>query len=225
MSFDAASLRAIFHSPIYLDGDRPAGGKGEAAYWLPLLALYTGARREELAQLRSVDVSEETYLDGHDAERTAWFMKIVHCEEEDLHVKNPGSERVVPIHRDLVTLGFIDFAREAAAAGQSRLFPGLKFNIYRRCSVKWGEWWGTYLREVCGVADKRLVFHSFRHTFKTNARHVGMDDGVSRQIMGHAPRDSAESYGGHTLHELVEGMKCYRVPGFKLPPPAIRSVT
>lgn len=46
--FDAPALAAIFGSPIYTADERPEGGAGEAAHWLPLLALYTGARINEL---------------------------------------------------------------------------------------------------------------------------------------------------------------------------------
>ena len=51
-------LAAIFGGPIYTEGSRPRGGGGEAAHWLPLLALYTGARLQELGQLRRADVRE-----------------------------------------------------------------------------------------------------------------------------------------------------------------------
>jgi hypothetical protein len=47
--FDLGELQAIFSTPVFTQGERPAGGKGEAAFWLPLLALFTGARRGELA--------------------------------------------------------------------------------------------------------------------------------------------------------------------------------
>lgn len=31
--FDLSSLNAIFSTPVYVQGERPEGGKGEAAYW------------------------------------------------------------------------------------------------------------------------------------------------------------------------------------------------
>ena len=31
-------LRLLFSSPVFVDGARPKGGRGEAAFWLPLLA-------------------------------------------------------------------------------------------------------------------------------------------------------------------------------------------
>lgn len=59
---------------------------------------------------------------------------------------------------------------------------------------------------TCGVTDKRMVFHSFRHTFKQYVRHAGIIEGVQRQIMGHGSSDVADDYGsGYRLHQAVEG--------------------
>ena len=49
-------LRRLFSSAIFTRGDRPVAGKGEAAFWLPLMALFTGARLNELAPLTVADV-------------------------------------------------------------------------------------------------------------------------------------------------------------------------
>jgi hypothetical protein len=46
--FTSGELNKLFASPVFTKGDRPAGGKGEAAFWLPLLSLFTGARQSEL---------------------------------------------------------------------------------------------------------------------------------------------------------------------------------
>lgn len=59
LPFSADDLRIIFGSPVYTGcksrGRRSVPGpniyKDDAKYWLPLLALFTGARREELAQM------------------------------------------------------------------------------------------------------------------------------------------------------------------------------
>lgn len=220
--FDLPALHAIFGSPVYVANDRPTAGRGEAAYWVPLIALYTGARLEEIAQLRVTDVRQEHYIDGDDREQAAWVICIM--QEDDLSTKNANSERRVPVHPDLVSLGFIRHVKLAIAAGDERIFPALRPNVYGRLGAKWGEWWSLYRRAVCGVADRRMVFHSFRHTFKYYARHAGMIEGVQRQIMGHSPGDTADEYGpsGYSLHQLVEGMKLYRIPGLSLPPPPPR---
>ena len=49
--FTVAELKLMFGSPVFTQGERPRGGRGEAAFWLPLLGLFTGARRGELAGL------------------------------------------------------------------------------------------------------------------------------------------------------------------------------
>lgn len=49
--WEISELRTLFTSPVFVAGFRPDGGRGEAAYWLPLLGIYTGARLGELAPL------------------------------------------------------------------------------------------------------------------------------------------------------------------------------
>lgn len=216
--FDLASLNLIFGTDIYTDGQRPPRGRGEAAYWLPLLGLFTGARLEELGQLRPADVREIAYPDADGTERRSWFIRIAEDKDDDLKLKNAASERDVPVHPELERLGFLKFAKAAAKAKQARLFPRLTPNIYGRLTAKWGEWFGPHLRSI-GVTDRRMVFHSFRHTFKQYARHAGIIEGVQRQIMGHSPGDVADEYGsGYPAHVVVAGMAQYRIPGLKLPP-------
>ena len=218
--FDLPALSAIFASPVYGEGERPVRLRGEAAYWLPLLALYTGARLEELGQLRPGDVHERNYADDEGHERTAWFIHMREDSEAGLKLKNAASERHVPVHYELVRLGFLGFVAAAKEANQQRLFSLLRPDKYGRLTAKWGEHWSVYRREVCGIADRRMVFHSFRHTFKDYARLAGIDEGIQRQLMGHSARDVADEYGsGPWDHQLVEAMARYRVPGLRLPGP------
>lgn len=213
-SFDLVALNAIFSSPVYSSGERPTQGRGEAAYWLPLLALFTGARMEELGQLRPDDLVRLSYPDADGREQSAWFLRVIEDEGDGLKLKNAASERLIPIHSELERLGFARFALATKEQGLARIFHELKRGAYGRLTAKWGEWFSRYLRTVCLVADPRMVFHSFRHTFKDYARHAGILDGIQRQIMGHSGEDVADDYGsGHSLHRLVEGMKLYRVPG------------
>jgi hypothetical protein len=53
---DAADPKRIFGSPIFTQGARPQARGGQAAFWLPLLAPFTGARIEELAQAHAKHV-------------------------------------------------------------------------------------------------------------------------------------------------------------------------
>ncbi len=216
--FSLEALKAIFGSPVYATGARPTQGRGEAAYWLPLLALFTGARLEELGQLRITDVAELTYTDLDGQDRTADFIMILEDDEAGQSLKNANSERRVPVHPELKRLGFLAYCADMKGQGHARLFPELKPNKFGTFTAKWGEWFGRYKREQCGVTDSRMTFHSFRHTFKQYARQVGMVEGIQRQIMGHSGDDVADDYGSdYYLHPLVEGMAMYKIPGLKLP--------
>ncbi len=100
LPFRDEDLRRLFASPVFAAGDRPVGGGGEAAYWLPVLALFTGARQEELAQLAVADVRDE---DG--------IHYLVITDEGDGKVKTASSRRSVPLHRDVLSLGFLDYVK------------------------------------------------------------------------------------------------------------------
>ena len=57
--FDAHDLQAIFNAPLFTEHELPVGAKGDAGIWLPLLALYGGARQAEYAGLRVSDIRED----------------------------------------------------------------------------------------------------------------------------------------------------------------------
>lgn len=219
--FNKEELKALFSGPVHTDGARPVGGGGEAAYWLPLLALYTGARQTELGQLWTDDVYEESYLDEEDNEHSAWVMRFVDNEERGQNVKTDGSERRVPIHPDLIALGFLKVVAVAKSKGPARIFHKINPTAEGELMGNWSKWFSRYLRKERGITDERVVFHSFRHSFKHYARAVKVPTEVSNEITGHETGDVADQYGGleYPLLPLVEGMARYRVPGFTLPPP------
>lgn len=221
--FDLADLNAIFDGPVHSKGERPVQGKGEAAYWLPVLALYTGARVRELAQLRRGDVQEKQYPDADAKLRTGWFLAITEDTDEAglaNAIKNDASERLVPVHPKLIELGFIDYV-QALENQRGRIFPSLPEDKFGNPAAKWGEWFSRYLRGTCGVTDKRKTFHSFRHAFKDNARNSGIDSDMQRQLMGHEGGDVADQYGaGYANYSMVEAMEKYRVPGLEISPPS-----
>ncbi|MFP3277432.1 MAG: hypothetical protein RXR52_42010, partial [Paraburkholderia sp.] len=90
--FDLTAPRAIFSSPVYVSGSRPVSGRKDAAYWIPLLALFTGARLEEIGQLSPEDVYEEAYYDEAANAHTAWVIRISN-QGDGQAIKNAGSAR------------------------------------------------------------------------------------------------------------------------------------
>jgi len=216
LPFDASALQAIFSSPVYTAGFRPKGCAGEAAYWIPLLALFTGARLEELAQLRPVDIYEDTYHDTDDTERRVWVLRITN-EGEGQGVKNVGSVRRFPIHTELLKRGFLQYVHDRAAL--PRIFESLKMDKYGAEGAVFGNWFGKYLRTTCKVEDRRMVFHSFRHGFKDAAREAGVPEDVADAITGHSGGGVARRYGGlkYPLRPLVDAVAKIKIRGLTLP--------
>ena len=222
--WDADALNLLFSSPVYSNNERPLAGGGEAAYWLPLLALYTGARQTELGQLHPDDVVEEDYFTATGERQSAWVIRIVENEKRGQVVKNEGSERRVPVHNDIATLGFLTMVQQAKREKRERLFPAIRPGAHNELMGNWSKWFSRY-RRAAGVTGTDTPFHAFRHSFKHYARLSRMPREVSNELTGHETGEVADDYGGlsYPLAPLVEGMAVYRVPGVTLParPPGL----
>ncbi|WP_183157257.1 site-specific integrase [Burkholderia pseudomallei] len=216
VSFDLPALTAIFASPVYTEGARPAGGAGEAAYWLPLLGLFTGARLEELAQLRPEDIYTDSYHGTDGTSRPCTVLRITDAGERQ-GVKNAGSVRRIPIHVELLARGFVEYAH--SQRGNSRIFSALVANKHGEESAQWSKWFGKYLRGVCKVTDKRMVYHSFRHGFKDMCRECGISKEIADALQGHSDGDASSNYGAefYPLRPLVDAIDRYKIHGLELP--------
>ena len=110
MAYSCEQLRLIFGCRQYLEGTF----KRSSDYWLPLLAVMTGAREAELCQLAVSDI-------GQDIKTGMWLVDLNAKGEKKL--KNQSSKRAVPIHPQLIELGLLDYVSLARARGEQRLFP------------------------------------------------------------------------------------------------------
>jgi hypothetical protein len=97
--FSIEEMRRLFASPVFVENARPQGGRGEAAFWFPLIALFSGARRTEIAQLKVGDVRQ--------GEAGIWYFDFT-SEGADQNLKTASSARSVPIHSELIRLGLLD---------------------------------------------------------------------------------------------------------------------
>ena len=71
----------------------------DAAYWVPLLGLYTGARITELCQLRIDDFSEK---EGY------WMLRLAVTDEAQ-SLKAAASWREIPLPAELLELGLLQY--------------------------------------------------------------------------------------------------------------------
>jgi integrase len=208
-AFTVEELQRLFDLPVFVAGARPKAGAGEAAFWLPLLALFTGARRGELAQLRYDDMQTR---DGvrcialrHDALRG-----------QQIKTRERGS-RVVPLHPELERLGFLRYVE--AVHGRGWLFPMLEHSAAGDRAKSYGKWFARLMDEA-GLTDTRLDFHSFRHTWKHFARASGIAEDQADAITGHSGGSRvARSYGskaGYPIVRLATAMAQFRIDGLNL---------
>lgn len=194
-----SELVRIFTSPIYTQGwQPPRADYGKAFYWLPLLMIYTGARREELTQLAVADVSQ-------DEASGIWHLNIRPGEGQT--VKTASSRRKVPLHDDLLDLGFLQY-RDSLPT-DSRLFPKLTSHPSEGYGHNFGKLWGKYLREVVGLNCQASPAHGFRHAFKTICRDAHITGEVHDWITGHSAPNVGGSYGTNPLKRMAEELARY----------------
>jgi integrase len=147
-------------------------------FWLPVLALCTGARVGELAQLSVSDLDQVAGVWG------------IHITPEALkRVKNKQSKRFVPMPARILEMGFLAYAGDVKAADFTDLFPGGSAAAKNGLGDRVSRWFNrTYLRKACGIQDTDVCFHSFRHTLLTAADRLGFSEAQAGALTGHAAR-------------------------------------
>ncbi|UWQ91985.1 tyrosine-type recombinase/integrase [Rhodobacteraceae bacterium M382] len=95
----------------------------------------------------------------------------------------------MPIHDDLVRLGFLEYVERLRASGKTFLFPE-----WAKRTDKVNDWFNsTFLVKLC-IKSKNKVFYSFRHTLATELAKAGVPRELSKMISGHAPQEVASVY-------------------------------
>ncbi|MBM7049716.1 site-specific integrase [Rhizobium lusitanum] len=150
-------------------------------YWVPLIALFSGMRLGEIVGL-TVDDVEKTYGE--------------HCfvlwETDEQEYKTPGSERVIPVHPELVRLGLLDLVEKTRKAGGRRLFPELPGKDQDQLSDLFQKRFSYWLTSKLNIKQRGLSFHSLRHNFRDALRENGV------------PIDSTRALGGWSRSGIVE---------------------
>ncbi|WP_244636184.1 MULTISPECIES: DUF6538 domain-containing protein [unclassified Brucella] len=179
-------------------------------FWVPLIMLFSGARPGEIAQLSVSDVRQE---------HGQWIMHITEEGEGDKSVKTSGSMRVLPIHDELIRLGFIKYHEKMKQAGQTRLFPAAKRSARGQMIADYSREFPRYLNKI-GIRVKRgLSLYSFRHGVADALRRAGYLDEQFGFILGHTSGTMTGRYGimpQGMLQQRVELINSISYPGLKL---------
>lgn len=147
--------------------------------WGTLIAIYTGARLNEIAQLHLEDVQQ---IDG------IWCFDINQKPGTLKKLKNSASKRIVPVHPRLIEYGFLDyFERMKARKGNDRLFPQFSYSKSDGYGRNLGRWVNESLLPDLGIKTDQLTFHSFRHTMVGMLGAANVPQEHVMAIVGHEP--------------------------------------
>lgn len=159
-------LRSFFALPLFARHQWPAAPKagGEAAFWLPLLGLYTGARLGELCRLAVADV---------EAAPAGTFI----------HLGETGARaRRVPVHAELLRLGFAEHVAAMRRAGSTLLWPRLPLRRGRP-GAHFSDWFNGFHRSTCGN-PQAPGFDELRLTARHALRAAGVEPASIGLLLG-----------------------------------------
>ncbi len=180
--FSAEDLTKLFNSKYYTRRLH----KKSWEFWTPLLGLFTGARQNEICQLHVNDLVKEGNI---------FFIKI-NTDTPDKRLKNRQSVRDIPLHKQLVSLGFVDFVAARKKRGHTRIFHELPIKD-NKSNDKVSRWFNRTYRKQCQVGqgeNDNKTFHSFRDTFSNTLKQNGVPLVGISELAGHGTGLTNEVY-------------------------------
>jgi len=196
-------LRTLFSGYIY-QGKFPRASKPyNYQFWLPLLGLFTGARIEELCKLRLDDIRQIN---------SVWCIDVKDA-------KTSAGTRLIPIHEQLISLGFIDYTSGMRKQETKHMFPELseERDGFSQSASKWFARYRT--RYGVGLKDGKKCFHSLRHTVIDCLKQQGdIPQEKIAAIVGHETGSITFGRYGKQYHPpaLVDVVNAIEYPGLEL---------
>ena len=169
--------------------------------WIPLILLFTGARINEISQL---------YINQIKEKEGVYFFKIKD-EEIDQSTKNKSSNRLIPIHKTLLDLGFLNYLEFQKKNKKERVFS----ELYLTRSKGYGQHFGKIFNDfkkiwleeetLNKIKERKILLdlHSFRHTFTTALRGGKVIEEDISYILGHK-KNQTQRYGSIPAKEFLE---------------------
>jgi len=175
--FTDDELIKIFESPHFTKGEwwKGRGRMEPYRFWLPLIALFTGARLAEICQLHKADIYDDNGI---------WVFNIKEDHDEFgrkiKSIKNQNSIRKIPISQKLIDIGILDYASKI---NNKELFPELNS---KSNGVDAAQKWVNNFLKKCGVHTKHTkTFHSLRHSFVNHLANSGAEPKYIGAVTGH----------------------------------------
>jgi integrase len=171
-------------------------------YWIPLILLFTGARTSEICQLSTKDVF---FNEG------VWCLDI-NADGEAMRLKSPSAKRIIPIHSQLLDLGFLKYAQSRFDNKETKLFNLKPIGENDDWGKSFARRFGKILQELGFRASYRPTLHSLRHTFIDELQANGAPENQVAELVGHSKKNI--TYGRYgkclpvdVLKALIEKVK------------------
>lgn len=169
-----------------------------AWYFVPIIAWYTGARREEICGLKLSEIRE---IDG------LWQFDFQPTEIRQL--KTVTSRRSVPFADELVRLRLPEYVMGLREAGETLLFPELvaESGIGNMGDAYYKNVW-TKIATALPWLKKGQANHSFRHTLVDAMKEAGVPSEIRADFVGHKLNSETEGrYSNAHVKLLREAAK------------------
>jgi integrase len=219
VGFEENELRAIFDPESLMKAKRPS------QFWGPLLALYTGARLNELACLDLVDFVEEKGIPCISVRFVPRAKPRTKPQKQSKkqeaaartakQVKTVTSRRQVPLHPDLWEIGLQEYIDDVRSIGATRLFPTMPLDKKGKRERRMSHDGNEYLKMVGVHINRQKVMHAFRDTVSDMLGISDMDEFSADQWTGHTTQGiKAKHYRKKVAIDIqaVKGFKALDFP-------------
>lgn len=172
----------------------------DAKRWVPWLMAYSGARVNEITQLRKADIIEQ---DG---------IAAMHLTPDAGTIKAKAA-RLVPFHRDLIAQGFLDFVAQRPD-GPLFFDPAKRRSdsAINRQANRLGSKLAEWVRSL-GIGGVKPN-HAWRHLFNTLAVRHELDQRATFALLGHSSGTQNQKYGSVQIDVLYRELN--KLPPFEI---------
>jgi integrase len=162
-----------------------------ASRWVPWICAYSGARVNEITQLRKEDVQK---IEG------IWTIRIT----PEAGGNKMNEARIVPVHEHLIAQGFWDAIKDLPDGplfyNPEHQRGGSDRGQYKKVGMFLADW----VRNTVGIKDKSIMpNHAWRHTFKTICFEAEVEERAADYMQGHASKGQGRRYGANTIPALA----------------------
>lgn len=175
--------------------------------WKLLLGLFTGIRLPELLSLRVSDVVSEAGCWG-----------LLMRTKSRLRISTSG-RRFVPLHRELLLCGFLEYVERRRDAGHTWLWFDSSLSERRQVAVSMALR-ARFARDVaaCGLAGMGRGFSTLRRTFQDTCFRSGMSFESVEYLCGPSIAwfEGVNRHGKPSAHSLVHYMQAVDFDGLDL---------